>query len=44
MLSNIERVIIVIAAVAVIAVGSLYISQRVHTGCLWGNCAVIVTK
>lgn len=27
-----------------IAVGVLYIGQRVHYGCLFGNCAVVVTK
>ncbi len=27
-----------------IAVGALYIGQRVHYGCLFGNCAFVVTK
>lgn len=43
-MEGITKGIIVTAAIVAIVVGVLYISQRVHWGCLLGNCAFIVTK
>lgn len=40
----VTNALVIAACLVGIAVGGLYISQRVHWGCLFGNCALIVTK
>ncbi len=41
---KVTSVLVTIACLFVIAVGALYIGQRVHYGCLFGNCALVMTK
>lgn len=36
--------LVVTACIVGIIVGAIWIAQRVHYGCLFGNCAVVMTK
>lgn len=43
-MDSLKEAVVVVAAIVVIIAGGLHLYGKVHTGCLFGKCAVVVTN